>query len=134
MAYNAGMQRVTGRDHTGLDSGDLRETLTALFGPEAGSTIVTHLESGQPLRNHQAELQRPSGLPYRASISSMQVNFGQGQAHLLAVDEITSRAMALDTLRESEARYRDLYDNAPQAYFSVSPQGQYCAATARPRR
>jgi PAS domain S-box-containing protein len=41
-----------------------------------------------------------------------------------AITDIMSRKQAEETLQESEARFRDLYDNAPMAYFSISiPDG-----------
>ena len=39
-----------------------------------------------------------------------------------ALDEKKARQKAEDALKESEARYRDLYDNAPDMYLSVSAE------------
>lgn len=41
---------------------------------------------------------------------------------LQALDEKEARQKAEDALKESEARYRDLYDNAPDMYLSVSAE------------
>ncbi len=38
--------------------------------------------------------------------------------------DISERKRVEETLRASESRYRDLYENAPVAYFSVGPDGR----------
>lgn len=38
------------------------------------------------------------------------------------LQDITKRKIAEEALRESESRYHDLYDNAPDMYLSVDPQ------------
>ena len=43
---------------------------------------------------------------------------------LVAIDNITARKQAENAVKKSEARFRDLYDNAPSAYFSISADGE----------
>ncbi len=48
---------------------------------------------------------------------------GQPAGIVGAFLDITDRAQAEEALRESEARFRDLYENAPNAYFSIGVDG-----------
>ncbi len=46
-----------------------------------------------------------------------------GQKHLTTFTDLTGRQRADETLRASEERFRDLYENAPNAYFSIGADG-----------
>ncbi|MCS3698672.1 PAS domain S-box protein, partial [Salinibacter ruber] len=49
--------------------------------------------------------------------------------HRIALDR--ERAAQEEALRESEARYRELYENAPVAYVSATAEGEICMANRR---
>lgn len=52
---------------------------------------------------------------------------GVEEVHIITRD-ISARKRAEDALREAEARYRSIFENAVEGIFQTSPQGQYLAA------
>ena len=71
-------------------------------------------------RRHRAK----DGHIFPVEISSNYFEYdGQGY-NMALVRDITERKRAEDALRESEERFRDLYENAPNAYVSVGVDGR----------
>ena len=85
------------------------------------SIIRELLDTGSVTFEH-AHL-RKDGTKIPVEISSRVIEYGGRQVFESIVRDITERKRAEESLRESEKRYRDLYENAPNAYFSITVDG-----------
>lgn len=61
--------------------------------------------------------------PVYLSTSLLKNEKGVSIAHIGVASDITERKKAEEAVKESEKRFQDLYDSAPDMYFSVSPDG-----------
>jgi PAS domain S-box-containing protein len=71
----------------------------------------------------EAEHRRKDGNVFPVEVSSQGKIIGGQKVLLSVVRDITERKRVEKALRESEERYRDLYENAPNAYFSIGKDG-----------
>jgi len=71
----------------------------------------------------ELELKTKDGIPLYVQLQGVALQDPDGDSSQLRVvmTDITARKDAEGVLRETEKRYRDLYENAPSACFSVSP-------------
>jgi len=51
--------------------------------------------------------------------------YDQGNAAFTVGIDITERHRALDALRQAEAKYRNIFENAVEGIFQISPEGRY---------
>jgi PAS domain S-box-containing protein len=66
---------------------------------------------------------KKDGTKMSLEINAAVVNY-KGQRAIMSINrDITDRKKAVEALLESEKRYQDLYDSAPDIYFSVSSEG-----------
>jgi PAS domain S-box-containing protein len=74
--------------------------------------------------NYEIEILAKDARRIPVEISASQIEYGGKPADMAIIRDITERKRAEDALRQSEERYRDLFDNAHDLIQSVSPEGQ----------
>lgn len=62
--------------------------------------------------------------PVYLSTSILKNEKGEPVAHIGIASDITERKKAEEAVKQSEKRFQDLYDSAPDMYFSISPTGK----------
>lgn len=84
--------------------------------------IEETLQKGKNLRNENIHI-RKDGTEMFLEVNAAIVDY-KGQRAIVSINrDVTSRKKAEEALLESEKRYQDLYDSAPDMYFSVSKDG-----------
>jgi len=95
---------------------------------ELGDTYYLYLQQVFETRSKQTceiKLTRQDGTHFCAQLVSVAVQDESGQCSRCRtiVSDVTERKRTEKKIRDSEARLWDLYDNAPNAYFSVGTDG-----------
>lgn len=62
--------------------------------------------------------------PVYLSTSILKNEKGDPAAHIGIASDITERKKAEEAVKQSEKRFQDLYDSAPDMYFSITPTGK----------
>ncbi|MEO8514831.1 MAG: PAS domain S-box protein, partial [Ignavibacteria bacterium] len=62
--------------------------------------------------------------PVYLSTSILRNDKGVPVAHIGIASDITERKKAEEAIKQSEKRFQDLYDSAPDMYFSITPTGK----------
>src|SRR5690242_21953782 len=71
----------------------------------------------------EREIEQPQSADVNDSAANGALNIREHESFIALEEETRRRLEAESTLRDSEARYRLLYDNNPTMYFTLSPDG-----------
>ena len=73
----------------------------------------------------ECEHRKKDGTRIFVEISSQQIDFGGRAARLVLINDVTERKQAEAALRESEERYRELFENANDVIYTTDLTGRY---------
>jgi len=89
------------------------------------------IATGEP-QEHELQIVKPDGTRFWVSIQTNLTQDEQGVAlYRVILTEITARKHTQDALRESEKRYRILFEQSPDAMFILDLQGRHLDANPR---
>jgi len=102
------------------------------FGPHCSEcrvrqAVLETFASGQSQRDIEAWLPFPDGETTREKcllISTAHLRIADAERVLVCAQDITDRKRSEEVLRESEKRFRDLYEQAPLGYQSLDAEGR----------
>jgi diguanylate cyclase (GGDEF)-like protein/PAS domain S-box-containing protein len=99
------------------------KTLDFYYNPADRQVLLDTLKQDGYLRNYELQVKKVDGTPFWVAVSIRFLKFNGEPAMFSAFYDITERKWAEEALRESEKRYQNLYDRAPDIYFSVTADG-----------
>ncbi len=95
--------------------------------PRLSSSIQNTITAGKNLGQFEYTMLRENGTKFRAETRSTVVmdKDGEPQALLAMAQDITERKLAEERLRQSEERFKILFESAPDAYYIHDLEGHF---------
>ncbi len=97
---------------------------------EYRGTFTRLLEDHGIIEAFEAEFYRQDGTVLWGSLNVRAVRDGGGTILYFqgTLEDITARKMAEEALKQSEEKYRDIFENALEGMFQITPDGRYLSA------
>lgn len=91
---------------------------------EERSKILNQMETMRRVRNEEITLVTRSGERHKVLLHADVLHVGSETWWLVTAEDITAERAARDALRQSELKYRDLFENANDAIFTTTISGK----------
>ena len=131
---NPAVERIFGYAPDDLVGSDLRVLMPERFREKHRSTVRSYLETGRPssdwLGMHQTGLHR-DGHELALEVSYGEFLGKEGRRFIGTIRDVTDRHAAEAALRESEARYRGLFEGVPVGVYRTSLTGEILDANPK---
>jgi PAS domain S-box-containing protein len=110
--------------------------ITEIRPPEDVPRLIGHVAKDRPALQNSGEWRhrRKNGEVIDVYVISHTLDFRGRKAALVVAQDITERKRSDAALQESEERYRELYDNANDAIFTIDLAGRFTSINAKAAR
>ena len=123
LSVNPALARILGYDSPEEITSHITNVATQLYlRPDDRKRLVAALETHGEIYAYETELYRRDGAPVWVSLNARRVLDEQGQAHFEgAIEDITARRQAAQALRDSETRYRQMFERNRAVKLLIDP-------------
>ncbi|MDY7075516.1 MAG: PAS domain S-box protein [Chloroflexota bacterium] len=128
LAYNDVMANMFGLSRTEME----QINVSVLYqNPDERELLLKQLRSDGFVGGFEAELKRKDSTSFQASLTITAFVWGGEDVLLTICEDITARKQAEEALRESEANFRAVAENANDGILIVTGKGQHLYANKR---
>ena len=117
---NQGLAMITGHEFDDLIGMDGKR----LIAPEFRDIVEKNIQSGYE-RPYEVMGLRKGGSTYPLELQGKVIPYGGKEVRIAEFRDITERRKAGAMLKESEERYRNIFDNASEGIYQSTPEGRF---------